>query len=183
MTDQTQSLAEYVNNFTDEPADHELKPQILNHLTYIEESTDNEGNRVFYRKRLKASYKEVYMVIKQIAGSEVCCKTEEYIANLAGCSQETVSQAKKVFQMPFEQLDGKPLMTIEERRVMTTRNSDDGVKNVNKRPVHVCSVNSIWQYNNAFMKTKLDNKDFEVAPMKEKISEITAPAQKEGGEL
>lgn len=168
-------LEQYVNNFTCEPSHYERKPQILNHLTYIEESVDKEGNRLFHRKRLKAAYKEVYLVIKEIAGQKVCFKTEEYIANLAGCSQETVAQAKKVFQNAFEQLDGKALMTIEDRRVMTTaKDGRGGVKNVNKRPVHVCGINWIWEYNKAFMKTKRDRKDYTVAPMKEQLSEKEA---------
>jgi len=175
MTDQDTNLSQYVNNFTCEPSHYEQKPQILNHLTYIEESTDKEGNTVYYRKRLKAAYKEIYIVMKEIAGQAVCFKTEEYIANMAGCSQETVSQAKKVFQLPFEQLDGRALMTVEEKRVTTTKKELGGEeRKINKRPVHVCGINWIWPYNKAFMAAKREAKDYEVAPMKEKLTKEEA---------
>lgn len=175
MTDLDSTLDQYVNNFTCEPSHYEQKPQILNHLTYIEESKDKEGNRVFYRKRLKAAHKEIYIVIKEIAGQAVCFKTEEYIANMAGCSQESVSQAKKIFQNAFEQLDGRSLMTVDEKRVTTIEKNigcDD--KKINKRPVHICGINWIWPYNKAFMAAKRKAKDYEVAPMKELLTEKEA---------
>lgn len=169
------TLSKYVNNFTVKPSYYEQKPRILNHLTYIKKSKDKQGNEVYQRLRLKAAHKEVYMVISEIAGDSVCFRDISYIANMAGCSRDTVIEAKKVFQESFEQLDGKSLMTITEKRVMSTKKiNENESKNLNKRPVHICGIEWIWEYNNAFMSALKECKDYTPPPLKQNISQKEA---------
>lgn len=162
-------LAEYVDAFNPDPKHFEMMPHILSHLTYIE--LDGQTG-IYYRKRLKAAHKEVYRIIKMIAGTGICFRTEEYIANMAGCSVETVSEAKWIFTEAFEQLDGNPLMTITQKSVMTKRKNElNEERIINKRPVHVCQLMQIWKYNNAYMTTLMDK---EPGPMKQPLSEKEA---------
>lgn len=172
-------LSEYVYAAEPNPRHFEMIPHILDFLTYIEEvHEENEkgektGVVTFFRKRLKAAHKEVYRIIHKIAGENgACFRTEEYIANFAGCSAETVRDAKDIFTRPFEQLEGKTLMEISEKRAMTTRIEEDGnKKNINKRSVHICKIFSIWRYNNAFIAT---NKNAVPCAMSQKISQKEA---------
>lgn len=168
-----ESSQEYVNNFQQDPKYFEMVAGIIDHLTYIEQSLDKdgspildgEGNPTFLRKRIKPAHKEVYRIIKKIAGSLVCVRTTEYIANMVGCSKTTVTEAKKALSQSFEQLAGNPLITITEKHTKTKR--DDKV--INKKPVHVCGVNPIWNYNNAYMST-LEKEEREPPTMCEEIS-------------
>ena len=136
-----------------EPKCYEAIPGLIDYLTYIEETVHDDGTVTFKRKRLKAAYKDVYRVMKKLAGEGVCIRDVEYIAQMAGIGKNSIADVKKVFLHPFEQLDGKSLIQMTEKQTMTQRPNENGeIVNINKKPVHVISVSSIWKYNNPFMK-------------------------------
>lgn len=131
-----------------EPRHYDRVPSIIDHLTYIDEQIDDEtGERTYTRKRLTPNEKELYRILRYRAGTGACWRNVHDLANHVGCAPNTITEAKKVLAMPFEQLEGNPLIHIQERMVMTTK---DG-KNINKRPVHVITLGEIWRFNNAFM--------------------------------
>jgi len=136
-------------NQSSEPAHYERKPAILNFLTYIQKKSDSDDNKIFYRSRLKPVDIEVYMIIKRLAGKQVCIRDTKYIARLTGCSVSTIVKSKKKLSQSFEQLNGKSLISITEKMVETR--IEDGEKVLNKRPVHIVQVNDIWAENNIFM--------------------------------
>ncbi len=138
---------ENIINLESEPSHYEMRPSILNFLTYIDSHQDEQGNQIFYRKRLKPIHIEVYMALKRLAGKQVCMRTTEYISRLAGCSPTSVVDAKKVLSQSFEQLDGKPLIEISEKYT-ATRDED---KTINKKPVHLINIKNIWPWNNLYM--------------------------------
>jgi len=131
-----------------EPAYYEKLPSILDYITYLEETQDKDGNKVFYRKRLKPAHKDLYRVIRKLAGDAVCMRDTEYLARMAGCDKETIVEYKKILTMPIEQFKGDSLIKIDEKYTTTER---DG-KKINKKPVHICTINPIWKYNIPFMK-------------------------------
>ena len=151
-----------------EPKYFEAMPGFIDYLTYIEHDYktvktesgqhkemlfDEDGQPIYVRKRLKPIHKDIYRVMKKLAGEEVCMRTEKYIARMVGCSTHTVSEAKEVFQNAFEQTDGMPLLLVDEQRCLTKKIEDDGTeKKINKRPVHITHIMPIWRYNNPFMK-------------------------------
>jgi len=168
------------------PTHFEMMPGFIDYLTYIEQDSkiikgikklifDESGNPIYVRKRLKPIYKDIYRVITKLAGEAVCMRTESYIAQIVGCSTHTVADAKEVFQNSFEQIDGLSLITVDEQRCLTTKIDENGKKiKVNKRPVHICHLTSIWRFNNPFMKIiyAMDTSDERRLPpnMVEKIS-------------
>ena len=123
-------------------------PSIIDHLTYIEESTDEEsGKTTFIRKRLTPTEKELYRILRYRAGENKCWRNVHDLASHVGCAPDTITAAKRTLSMPFEQLEGNPLIHIEEKMILTKR---DG-KNINKRPVHIITIGPVWIFNNAFM--------------------------------
>jgi hypothetical protein len=132
----------------DEPRHYDRFPAIADHITYIEESTCEEtGEKIFTRKRLTPTQKEIYRIIRYRAGTTACWRNTDDIADHVGCSKTSVIDAKRIFCMPFEQLEGNPLIQIETRMVSVKR----GDKVISKCPKHVIKVTPIWSYNNAFI--------------------------------
>lgn len=138
----------YIDAFKNKKeAYYNRSPDILTYLTYIDSKIDkNTGETVFFRKRLTAIEISVYLAIRNAAGNTHCWKTTKNIAFQANCSTGSVSKAKKTLCQAFEQLDGKPLIEIEERYLFTYEKD----KKINKRPNHLVTPINIWNYNNAF---------------------------------
>ena len=148
-----------------EPRHFDMFPSILDHLTYIDEEIDiTTGERRYYRKRLTPTEKEVYRVLRYRAGRGKCFRSTEDLAAHVNCSPTLIVQSKKILQMPFEQLEGSPLIHVEEKYTRTM----EGDKCINKKPVHLITVLNIWAFNNAFM-DRLDHSNPEFPKRKEEI--------------
>lgn len=133
---------------SDEPRHFDMMPSILDYLTYIEEEVDEKtGERRFFRKRLKPVDKELYRVLRFRAGKGACWRDTKDLAAHVNAAPDTISKSKKVLSMPFEQLEGQSLISVNEKRIPTRKNG----KNINKRPVHCITITNIWRYNNSFM--------------------------------
>lgn len=133
---------------SEEPRHFSMMPQILDYLTYIDETIDPETQETIYtRKRLTPTEKEVYRVLKYRAGTTKCFRSTVDLAAQVGCSKNTIVEAKRALAMPFEQLEGNPLIYIEEKYVRTM---EEDVC-INKKCIHLISVVNIWHYNNAFL--------------------------------
>ena len=144
-------LEQYIDAFKNsEPENYERVPDILDYLTYIAEKIDKKTEKKIYeRKRLLPADKELYRIIKRAAVKGGCWKTCKTLAWEMNCSVGLIVKSKKNLSQAFEQLDGKPLIYIEERMIYT---KDTEGKNINKRPNHFISLlPTIWNYNNAFM--------------------------------
>lgn len=152
-----------------EPSHFEAIPGFIDYLTYIEQDFElvkneegkkikqllfnEDGTPIYCRKRFKPVHKDIYRVMKKLAGESVCMRTEKYIARMVGCSTHTIAEAKEVLQNAVEQMDGLSLISIDEQRCLTTREDENGEsKKVNKRSVHITHINSLWRYNKPFMK-------------------------------
>lgn len=154
---------------SDEPRHYDRVPSVIDHLTYVDEEVDESGVITYYRKRLTPIEKELYRVLRYRAGSNACWRNVEDLASHVGCGKNTITQAKRVLAMPFEQLEGNPLIFVEERMVKTVR--DDVT--INKRPVHIITIFNIWRHNNAFM-DMYDHKESQFPERKERIEKCEA---------
>ncbi|MGD8305121.1 MAG: hypothetical protein PVF17_00575 [Ignavibacteria bacterium] len=163
-----ESLLDYNGNVefaSSEPRHYDRVPSILDHLTYIAEEIDTTtGERRYYRRRLTPTEKEVYRVLRYRAGSSKCFRSTEDLASHVGCGKNTITESKRILQMPFEQLEGSPLIHVEEKYTRTM----DGDKCINKKPVHMITVLNIWAYNNAFM-DRVDHKNLDFPERKQEI--------------
>ncbi len=127
-----------------EPNNYTRTPNIIDHLTY--DDIDEETGLVTV-KRLSVYAAHLYRVIRSIAGQEnITWRSAEKLAELANMSEGQVSKCKKELQKSFHQLDGKPLIKIEEREKTKLK---DG-KKLNGTIYHVIIVLSIWNHNRVF---------------------------------
>lgn len=131
-----------------EPKYYEAMPGFLDYLTYIEATKDKNGKDIYVRRRLKPIEKDVYRVIKKLAGEGVCIRTETYIARMVGCSTHTLADAKIALSNPIEQMYGESLISIDKQMALTKKEG----RKINKRPVHICHINPVWKYNIPFMR-------------------------------
>jgi len=78
-----------------------------------------------------------------------CWNSSEDLALKMGCAKSTVSKATQELLMPMHQLDGNPLIIINEKKIKKTLDNGHvyGVKFFVRTIVH------IWKWNNAFMAT------------------------------
>jgi hypothetical protein len=131
-----------------EPSNYERVPDILDYLTYIHQEIDEEtGMSSYARRRLSPIEKELYRVIKRSARNTICWKNRDGLAFEVNCSAGAITNAKRILEMPFEQLRGRSLIDVEERRIATYKEG----KQINTRPNHCIYVNPIWEFNKKFM--------------------------------
>ena len=97
------------------PRHFEMIPDILDYLTYIERSVDKEGNVIYQRKRLRPIEKDLYRILSKAAGQNGCWKSTQTLAEQVNVSVGAIVEAKKILSQSFEQLDGKPLISIQKR--------------------------------------------------------------------
>lgn len=136
-----------------EPKYYSRIPHILDHLTYDE--TDPETGNVII-KRLSIYAIQLYRVIKTIAGDEgACWQHRDKIAERANMSAGSVTKAKEELQKSFHQLDGSPLIKVEE--VKKTSQTNGTV-------YHKLFILDIWKWNNAFMATLSFHKKEALSP-------------------
>lgn len=146
----------YTQNF--EPTFYERVPEIIDYVTYIEKVVDKKtGEERWIRKRLDVYAKELYRILKSIAGTNGCSWMGALeLAKRCNMSEGKISDAKKQLAQSFEQLDGNSLIHIEEKRVPTMKEN----KMINKKPQHIITINNNWRANHDFMKTFREDKDF-----------------------
>lgn len=131
-----------------EPSHYERMADCLDFITYISEIRNPETGEIIYqRKRLTPLEKDIYRIIKRSARDTVCFKGRDLLAFEANCSTGSITNAKRTLQMPFEQLDGESLISIEKRRVATYKND----KQINTRPNDVIFITPIWGKNREIM--------------------------------
>lgn len=134
----------YAINFQNpEPRFYSRIPHILSHLTY--DDVNKETGQIIV-KNLSLQARELYRVIKSIAGDEgACWQTRDNLAELCNMSTGSITKAKEELQKSFHQLDGNPLIKIEERKKKSQTNGTC---------YHVITILDIWKWNNAFMSAK-----------------------------
>ena len=126
--------------------------KILKYLTYIEQVTGEDGVERYFRRRLTPNERAVYQTIRDRAGEDgVCFAGGALLAAESAVSNKTLTRAKKVLQMSFEQLGGSALIELEEKYIY--RNRADG-SHMNKVPQHIIKPTNIWSWNNAYAKLK-----------------------------
>lgn len=133
-----------------DPKHFDMVPEILDYLTYLDTSTNEEtGEITYYRKSLTSCEINFYRIIKQRAGSinKSWAEGKDYARQMK-CSENSITKYKRILQMPFEQLEANPLIHIETQYTMQERNG-----NPYPEEKHIISGIHIWNYNNAFMAT------------------------------
>ena len=151
----------YAINFQNpEPRYYSRIPHILDHLTY-EETDPKTGEKSV--KRLSVYAKELYRIIKSIAGEQgagACWMNRTKLAELCNMSSASITNAKKELQQAFHQLDGNPLIKIEERKRQGVSESNTNYKTI----YHCITILDIWRWNAAFMATKDLKKNIPLSP-------------------
>jgi hypothetical protein len=134
----------YAINFQNsEPRYYSRIPHILSYLTY--DDVNEETGEVTV-KNLSLQARELYRVIKSVAGEDgACWQTRDHLAELCNMSTGSITKAKEELQKPFHQLDGNPLIKIEERKKKSETNGTC---------YHIITIIDIWKWNGAFMATK-----------------------------
>jgi hypothetical protein len=130
-----------------EPSHFAMVPHIIDHLTYGEIGKDGK----ITTKRLSIYAKELYRVIKRIAGdSGACWMNRDHLAELCNMSAGSVTNAKKELLQKFNELDGKPLIILTAHKKAKVK---DGIQK-NCTVYHKLIVADIWKYNRAYMNTR-----------------------------
>lgn len=128
----------------EEPSSFTMIPNILSYLTY----TDPDTGEI---KKLSVYARELYRIIRMHAGNKgLCWANRDNLAEECGMSAGSVTNAKRILQMPFHQLDGNPLIRIEKKSKYTHKNEE----RVNKTEYDCITILNIWKWNNAYMATK-----------------------------
>lgn len=136
-----------------EPNNYTRIPNFISYLTY--DHVDEKTGEIKV-KRLSVFARELYRVLKDIAGQEnICWMSSEKIAEIAGMSKTAVLEGKKELQNKFHQLDGNPLIEIVEKRKITQK---DGQK-INGTTYHQIVIKCIWNFNRAFFLLKKIEKE------------------------
>lgn len=153
-----------------EPMHYDRIPAILDHLTYLKEQVNKDtGETEYFRCRLTPAEKDFYRILKQRGGmqNKAWATIDDYAA-MMGVERKAIIRYKKTLQMPFEQMEGNSLITIEESYRSAEKDGHQF-----KKPIHTIIVNNDWRYNNAFMatwdktyqapKTKISKNEYERA--------------------
>jgi hypothetical protein len=157
-----------INLENDEPKHYERIPAILDYLTYIKRTKNKDGSITYERKRLDVYAKELYRILKRSAGNTACWKGRDALAYEVNCSTGKITDSKNCLSESFEQLNGKSLINIEEKRMYTTIDN----KIINKKPIHVITLHNIWNFNNAFIGSQKDVEPLKLGVLSQKEAEI-----------
>ena len=134
-----------------EPCNYTRIPNILDDLTYNELDEVTGETKI---KRISIYAKELYRVLKKIAGQEnICWRNSEKLAEIANMSVGQVVKCKKELQQKFNELDGSPLIEIHEKKKATIKNGEK----LNGTTYHQILILDIWGLSRAyyFMKKTL----------------------------
>lgn len=154
MTQENLSPSELyaINLNENDPKYFSLTPGIIFHCTYVakEKKKGKKHYGELVRKKISPHAIALYTCIRQIAGqNSACWSSTSYLSALTGMSAGMISEAKADLTQPIEQLNGKPLLEITEKRKKVTQ-PDGSVKSV---PYHQIVPTHIWPENNAYMAT------------------------------
>lgn len=130
-----------------EPCFYVRIPNIIDILTYdfINPKTGQTES-----KRLSVYAKELYRIIKNIAGDHgACWKNRDELAEICNMSAGTISKAKEELQQKFHQLDDNPLIQITYHQKTNIKDGSIGCKSW----YHKCMIIDIWKFNNAYFRT------------------------------
>ena len=126
-----------------EPAFFSQIPAIVYYSSYIDESKK--------RKKLRPISIALYGAIKQLAGTNSACWANRgTLAEMCGCSEGSITMAKKELTRPIEQLNGRSFITIVKKK----KKFKDNNGRFRSTDYDHITVNFIWGENNAFMATR-----------------------------
>jgi hypothetical protein len=146
MTLSEELYAVYLEN--EEPNFYSRVPHILDYLTY--DHIDEKTGKIEIR-RLSIYAKELYRVLKSVAGDQgACWQNRDKLAETCNMSAGQIGNCKKELTQKFHQLDGNPLIHIDKVQKCTVGGGIIKNKTYNDR----IKVKNIWGYNNAFMRTR-----------------------------
>lgn len=146
MTSASEVYAFHLQN--EEPSFYSRIPHILSYLTYDYIDPKTQEKSVM---RLSVHARELYRLIKQIAGDTgKCWANRNTLAEMANMSVGSISSAKWELSQSFHQLDGNPLISIKKTCKRTVVESHA----VNGTVYDTVLILNIWKWNNAFMQTR-----------------------------
>ena len=129
------------------PSNFTMIPNILDYLTY--NFTEDDGTVTM--RRLSVFAKELYRVLVKIAGDEgACWMGRDNLAEICNMSAGSITNAKKELLQNFNELEGKPLITLQECK---KSNIKEG-KLVGSTIYHKIRICDIWKCNNAYFKKR-----------------------------
>src|SRR6056300_482102 len=135
-----------------DPAYFSQIPAIIYYSTYVDESKET--------KKLRPVSIALYGAIKQLAGTNSACwANRKTLAEMCGCSEGSITMAKKELTRPIEQLNGKSFITITKKKKIF-KDKEGRVRSTEYDHV---TVEFIWGENNAFMATRKFQKEQEKA--------------------
>ena len=124
-----------------EPKYYTTIPNILSHLTY--KTKDKKTGKTVIKK-LSIHSRELYRILKETAGQHgKCWRNRDNLADLCNMSAGMITKCKQELCQAFEELDGKPLIIITEKK--KTKKDQGGTT------YHEIMITDIWAYNNGFM--------------------------------
>lgn len=137
-----------------EPGYYSQIPGVLHHLTYIKKEI--KKSKKYYGKKIRCKLSstafQLYCYLKQIAGkkNKPVWSHPKNIAEAIGCSLSKFYEAKEELLQGFEQLNGKPLISIVKSKKYTERQDKQKGASVYDQ-ITICHV---WPEANAYMATK-----------------------------
>jgi len=142
----------------EEPSHYTRIPQILKQLTYDYVNPKTGKKSV---KRLSVHARVLYEVLKSTAGDcGFCWKNRNLLAQECNMSAGSITKAKEELTQSFHQLDGNPLIIIEEKQ----KNNLKGKKSSGKTPYHQITICNIWKWNRAYLSIEKNLKTEALSP-------------------
>ena len=136
-----------------EPNNYTMVPNIIDHLTY-DEIDEKTGQTII--KRLSVFAIHLYRILRHLAGQDnLTWKSTQNIAEIANMSSGQVSKCKKELMNKFHELDGNPLIQVEEKEKSTFADN----KKINGTIYHRISIINIWGWNRAYFLNEKVRKD------------------------
>lgn len=152
MSTPSEIYAEQLNNH--DPSYYSQVPGIIFHCTYLVKS-----NGKTIRKKISSTAIALYTLIKQLGGNrEMSWASTETYARYLGKSFGAIHNAKKELQQPIEQLHGKPLIEVEQKRK---------ARDIGTSPYQILRNTHIWPENNAYMRTLKHQPEYPLGEVKQ----------------
>jgi len=129
------------------PAYFTMIPNIIDYLTY--NFTEDDGTVT--TRRLSVYAKELYRVLVRIAGDEgACWMGRDKLAEICNMSTGSVTNAKKELLQSFNELEGKPLISLQECKKSLMKEGQI----IGATMYHKIRICDIWKLNNKYFKVK-----------------------------
>ena len=137
----------------EEPGYYAQIPGVIYHCTYVsaQKKKGRKDHGKIVRRKLRPIALCLYGAIRQMAGQKnVCWASTDTLADWVGCSPGSISEAKEELTQEMEQLGGKSLITVVEKR----KRHPNGTGSTT---YHHITINFIRGENNAYMSTIKDH--------------------------